>query len=341
MHQQTIEPIGSAAAPVANAASGTKARFPVLVTRVTREAEGILSFEFRDPEGRDLPPFTAGAHLEIQISDGIIRSYSLCNDPAERHRYVVAVLKEESGRGGSRAMHEMIGEGARLLVLPPRNHFPLAGREARRHLLVAGGIGVTPMIAMIAELENRGAQWSMHYCTRSPERTAFLDQLQPFVEAGKVFLHHDGGDPAKGLDLKAALSEFGVGTHLYYCGPPGFMAACAQCLEPWPPHAVHREYFASPAAEQDTATREPFQVKLNSTGEILDVPADRSIADVLRSTGSPVETDCEDGYCGTCITRYLAGTPEHRDTVLSEKERRSYLMVCCARARGGVIELDL
>lgn len=341
MQQQTIGDFELARTPGADAIGTAKLRFPVLVARIAREAENILSFEFRDPDGRDLPPFTAGAHVEVQIGEGMIRSYSLCNDPAERHRYVVAVLKEEGGRGGSRAMHEMVGEGDLLPISAPRNHFPLAGREARRHLLLAGGIGVTPMVAMIAELEARGAPWSMHYCTRSPERTAFLAHLRPYIEAGKVFVHHDGGDPAKGLDLEATLSGFDVGTHLYYCGPPGFMAACARYLEPWPPHAVHREFFASPGDRAGSEGNEPFRVKLKSTGEILDVPADRSIADVLRGTGCPVETDCEDGYCGTCVTRYLAGTPEHRDTVLSEKERKSYVMVCCARARSGVLELDL
>lgn len=311
------------------------------VAKVESAAEGIKLFELVDPDGGALPPFTAGAHIEVHLGEGIIRSYSLCNAPAERHRYLIAVLREEAGRGGSRTIHDEVREGDLLTITAPRNHFALAGREARSHLLLAGGIGVTPMMAMIAELEAKGAPWAMHYVTRSPERTAFLQDLAPHVASGKVRIHHDGGDPKNGLDIKALLANFEIGTHLYYCGPPGFMEACARCTEAWPPHAIHREYFASAGQQPDESENVPFEVKIKSSGKILPVPADRTMADVLRDAGCVVETDCEDGYCGTCITRYLSGEPEHRDTVLSEKERQSYVMVCCARAKGGVIELDL
>jgi vanillate O-demethylase ferredoxin subunit len=181
----------------------------------------------------------------------------------------------------------------------------------------------------------------MHYITRTPERTAFLVELAPYVQAGKVTIHHDGGDPKSGPDIRALLANFEIGTHLYYCGPPGFMNACAQCTEAWPPHAIHREYFASAGQQPDASENVPFKIKIKSSGKTLSVPADRTIADVLREAGCVIDTDCEDGYCGTCITRYLSGEPEHRDTVLSEKERQNYVMVCCARAKGGVIELDL
>ena len=206
--------------------------------------------------------------------------------------------------------------------------------------MLAGGIGVTPMIAMIAELERRGARWQLHYCTRNPQRTAFMAQLQPYVDAGKVVLHHDEGDPTRGLDIKTTLAEFEIGTHLYFCGPPGFMQACGACLEPWPPHAVHREFFAGSGTGLDQEGNEAFEIKLRRSGTVLAVPADKSIVDVLKLNGCDVETDCNEGYCGTCITRYLAGAPEHRDTVLSDKERKSYVMVCCARAKG-LLELDL
>lgn len=318
-----------------------KEKRTVRVAKIEDVAEGIKTFEFVASDETPLAPFTAGAHIEVQLKDGTIRSYSLCNDPAERHRYVIAVLKEENGRGGSKLMHETISEGDPLMIGNPRNHFPLAGREARAHLLLAGGIGVTPMMAMIAELESKEARWTMHYATRSPERTAFLEQLAPFVEAGKVTIHHDGGNPENGVDIKALLSNFEIGTHLYFCGPQGFMNACSACTEAWPPHAVHREYFASAGVEYDQSENVPFEIKIKSTGQTLPVPPDRSISEVLKDAGCVVDTDCEDGYCGTCITRYLSGNPEHRDTVLSDKERKSYVMVCCARAKGGVLELDL
>ena len=298
------------------------------------------SFELVDPLGLDLPRFAAGAHLDVRIREDIRRQYSLCNDPQERHRYVIAVLNEPAGRGGSRSMHEEIAAGSILLVSPPRNHFPLAGREARFHLLLAGGIGVTPMLAMIAELERRASPWHMHYCTRSPARTAFLDRLRPLIAAGKVELHHDDGDPARGLDIKQTLQAFEVGTHVYFCGPPGFMSAAKASVGAWPPFNVHCEYFT--AAEDRPGTRNaPFQIKIKRSGQVLDVPADRSIVAVLRDNGFEIETDCEDGYCGTCITRYLEGEPEHRDTVLSEDERKRYAMICCARARSPMLVLDL
>ncbi len=309
------------------------------VSNIATAAEGIFLFEFVDQTGAKLPRFTAGAHVEVRIDHDIVRSYSLCNDPAETHRYVVAVLREEAGRGGSRAMHDRLKIGDVLEVSAPRNHFPLAGPEAQLHLLLAGGIGITPMMAMIRELEARGARWRMHYCTRSPERTAFRGELMPYVTAGKVTFHHDGGDPARGLDLAGTLSKFDIGTHVYFCGPSGFMSATKAAVGLWPAHAVHCEYFSG-VEDKPEYENKPFKVKIRSTGKVFEVPADKSIIDVLRENGHIIDTDCEDGYCGTCITRYLSGEPEHRDTVLSEGERKTYMMICCSRARGA-LELDL
>jgi vanillate O-demethylase ferredoxin subunit len=308
------------------------------VVAVHREAEDILTFELAPVDG-DLPPFEAGAHVDVHLPGGILRQYSLCNDPAERHRYVIAVLRETAGRGGSAALHE-VKPGEVVTISAPRNHFPLAGREARSHLLLAGGIGVTPMMAMLATLRERGADYHLHYCTRSPERTAFLDRLAPLIEAGRVTLHHDGGDPARGLDLRALLATYEPGTHLYYCGPTGFMSAVKGATGAWPAHAVHFEYFAAPEAEEGRENA-PFQIKIKATGQVLDVPAAQSIVDVLRANGFAIDTDCREGYCGTCITRYFEGEPEHRDTVLSEKERKSYVMICCARAKASPLVLDL
>lgn len=310
------------------------------VQAVTREAEGILAYELVDPEGGALPPFSAGAHVEVEAPGGLRRQYSLCNDPDERHRYVIAVLKEAVGRGGSKAMHEAVGAGSLLNASAPMNRFELAGSEARYHLLLAGGIGITPLMAMIETLESRGVRWKLHYCTRSPETTAFRARLEPRIAAGRVALHHDGGDPSRGLDLQALLAEYEIGTHVYFCGPPGFMSAAKASTAAWPPHCVHFEYFTG--AENDPGLEDaPFRIELKRSGRVLEVPADRSIVDVLRDAGHDIETDCEDGYCGTCITRYLEGEPEHRDTVLSENERGSYVMICCARAKGPPLVLDL
>jgi vanillate monooxygenase ferredoxin subunit len=311
------------------------------VSDIVREAEGISQFEFTDPSNATLPRFTAGAHVEIRLGGDMVRSYSLSNNPAETHRYVVAVLREQAGRGGSVAMHDRVKVGDVLDVSTPINRFALAGEEARFHLLLAGGIGVTPMMAMIHELETRGAAWHMHYCTRSPDRTAFKSALAPHIAAGKVTLHHDGGDPTRGLDLAATLTKFEVGNHIYFCGPSGFMSATKAALVSWPAHTVHFEYFsASQDAKDAQAENTPFEIKIRSTGKVLEVPADKSILDVLRANGLTVESDCEDGFCGTCITRFVSGEPDHRDTVLSEGERRSYMMLCCSRAKG-MLELDL
>lgn len=318
-----------------------KVKLAAQVSEIRDEVEGIRSYKLVDPAGSSLPPFTAGAHIEVHLGAGMIRCYSLCSDPADRSHYQIAVLKEVSGRGGSKAMHDDVKVGDILTISAPINHFPLAGREARAHLLLAGGIGVTPMLAMIAELEAKGARWAMHYLTRNEARTAFRERLAPYVAAGKVHIHHDEGDPANGPGLTALLADFEIGTHLYYCGPSGFMSACAASVEAWPPHAVHREYFSAPVGEFSNEDNVPFEIKIKSSGKKLMVAADESIVDVLRSEGCDVETDCNEGYCGTCITRYLSGEPEHRDTVLSEKERKSYVMVCCGRAKGGVLELDL
>lgn len=313
----------------------------VSVRSVIKETDDIIRLELVDPGGDELPAFTAGAHLDVRIADGLIRQYSLAGDPADRRRYEIAVLNERAGRGGSKALHEKADRGLTLTVSAPRNHFPLAA-GASRHLLLAGGIGVTPMMAMIVTLEAEGADWRMHYCTRAPEKTAFLARLKPLIDAGKVVMHYDGGDPKKGLDIAATLKTVTPGTHLYYCGPSGFMAAVAGAARHWPDGTVHFEFFNAPAAPPAEArVNAPFKIKLKSTGATLDVPADKSIVQVLRDNGIAIDTSCEEGYCGTCLTRYLEGEPEHRDSVLDDKDRTQYLMVCCARARSPLLVLDL
>ena len=314
----------------------------VAIAKIAREAEDILSFELHPPEGVLLPAFTAGAHIDVRLEGGQIRQYSLCNDPAERHAYRIAVLREPAGRGGSRAMHE-VKVGDRLRISAPRNNFPLAGPEANSHLLLAGGIGVTPMMAMVHELEARKAEYLLRYCTRSPAKTAFLDRLAPRIEAGRVILHHDGGDPAKGLDIAGTLASFVPTEHVYICGPKGFMAAAKAAIGHWPPHCVHFEHFTAvePTADEAAWDEKPFQVKIKKTGKLIDVPAHTSVVNALRAAGHDVETSCEEGICGTCITRYIEGEPVHRDMVLSEDQRQEYVMICRARSKTPLLVLDI
>ncbi len=307
------------------------------------EADGIATFEFRRDGGGELPPFTAGAHIDVHIAPGCVRQYSLCNDPRERHRYVVAVLREEAGRGGSRAMHDSLRVGQTVVLGAPRNFFPLV-REARRHLLIAGGIGVTPMMAMAAELQSSQADFFLHYCTRSPERTAFRQRVEALVEAGRAAIHHDGGDPSRGLDLAALLRQHEAGTHMYYCGPAGFMKAAGDAASHWPPGSVHAEHFSKPAESAAPSGQVPnsaFRIQLARSGLDLEVPADKTIVDVLREHDVFIETSCTQGYCGTCLTRYVAGEPEHRDTVLDDDDRKEFVLVCCARSRTSTLKLDL
>ena len=214
------------------------------VRSITYLATRINGYELVDPDGQGLPPFSAGAHISVRLSEEIVRDFSLWNDPAQSTRYCIAVLRE--GPTSSR-LHEEVRVGNIVAVSPPRNNFPLVA-ETTRHLLIAGGIGITPIMAMIAELRRRRAEFHVHYCTRSPEETAFLDDLAVLAAHGRVEFHHDGGDPANGLDIAATLREYAPGTHLYYCGPAGMMASAAAASAHWPAGTVHFEFFAGPNA---------------------------------------------------------------------------------------------
>jgi vanillate O-demethylase ferredoxin subunit len=314
------------------------------VRSIVNEAVDINTFELVHPRGESLPRFTAGSHIDVLVPGGLVRQYSLCNNPSEDTRYVIGVLRLRDGRGGSRAMHDGVRAGDELSVSVPRNNFELV-ESARRHLLIAGGIGVTPLMAMVDRLDAVDADYTLHYCTRSPEQTAFKDRLDERVQKGRVIYHHDGGDPAQGIRLAEVLDAYEPGTHLYYCGPPGLMEAVAREATDWPRDAVHCEYFVPPPKVWPQVTRsaasDEFSVKVASTGLVLPGPRDLSIVEVLRGAGIECSTSCEAGVCGTCRTRYLEGTPEHHDYVLNDEEREAYVMICCARASSEVLVLDI
>jgi vanillate O-demethylase ferredoxin subunit len=312
------------------------------VHAVATAAEDIRIYDLVDAEGRDLPPFSAGAHVDVHLSKSLVRQYSLCNAPAERNRYRIAVLREKAGRGGSQFLHDNIKKNDLVRVEGPRNNFPLA-EGARRHVLIAGGIGVTPMIAMIADLMARGEDFHLHYCTRTIDKTAFHAELGALAAAGKVSHHFDNGDPANGLDFVSLLRNVEIGTHLYYCGPPGFMQAVRSASAHWPSNAVHLEHFTAPVDRPapSSAQDRAFRVKLKSTGAEYEIPVGRTIIDVLREHGVDVQTSCEEGYCGTCMTPFLEGVPDHRSDLLDDEAREQYVLICCARARSDVLVLDL
>ncbi|HKS88851.1 MAG TPA: PDR/VanB family oxidoreductase, partial [Stellaceae bacterium] len=290
-------------------------------------AEDINGYELVDPNGRDLPRFAAGAHIGVRVAGGIWRDYSLWNDPGERRRYCIAVLREAAGEG-SRRLHDSVRVGDLLDVSLPRNHFPLA-EAAERHLLLAGGIGIAPIMAMIAELKRRHADFRLHYCARSPEKAAFREELDLLAAMGRVVFHYDGGDPARGLDIAALLQQPEPGTHLYYCGPAGMMAAAAAASAHWPAGSVHCEYFAGPGAAPPARIEDdrPFRVRLARGGGEYDVPPGATIIDVLRRHRVETRTSCELGYCGACLTRHLAGEVDHRDAILGEVARKTHLLI--------------
>lgn len=334
-------------------------RLLVRVRSTSYLAENISAYEVVVPDGGNLPSFSAGSHIDLYFRDGRIRQYSLCSAPSERAHYVFAIQRDLKGRGGSRAIFERVHVGRLLVISRPRNGFPLEARAAR-HLFLAGGIGITPIMSMIRELQASGGIFKLHYCTRSRDKTAFYEELRPLAAEGKVEFHHDEGDPARGLDISALLRVPEPGTHLYYCGPEGFMAAVAKAAVRWPTHSVHFEHFSAPASEaaQDAAASSEtseailsrdveadvsvgFVVRIASTGQTFDIPADKSIVQVLREHGIDVPTSCESGLCGTCRTRYMEGIPDHRDYVLDDTARQREIMICCSRAKSKVLVLDL
>lgn len=314
----------------------------VTVARKTVEAEGICSFELVAADGRPLPAFSAGSHVDVQVPGGLTRQYSLCNDPAESHRYLIAVLDDPASRGGSRAMHAQVEPGDALVISAPKNHFALA-HEAKAHLLLAGGIGVTPILCMAERLAQVGGDFRMHYCTRSAARTAFRQRIADSAFAQRVHHHYDDGASAQRLDIPALLSAPEPGVHLYVCGPKGFMDAVlgSARAQGWPEVQLHFEFFSAevgPAADD-----EGFEVQLASSGRVVAVPRDKTVVQALAAAGVEVQTSCEQGICGTCLTRVLEGVPEHKDLYLTPEEQAAndVFTPCCSRAKSARLVLDL
>ena len=309
------------------------------VARKERIATDVTLFELRDPADRELPPFTPGSHITVTAPTGQKRRYSLCNAPDERDGYLIAVKAEHNGRGGSLSLVNDAAVGDELEVEPPGNAFEMSRLQPRSYLFIAGGIGITPIRAMIHHLVAEGrTNFKLFYFTRTPELMAFRDELSGPTFAGKVVLYHDNGDPDQGYDLWSVLAE-PRGAHLYCCGPRGLMDAVRDMVGHWPETAVHFEDFAG-ALRPDVENR-PLVVRLARSGDVVEVPPALSILDALRKSGRVVPSSCESGTCGTCRTRYLAGTPEHRDLVLSEKDKATDVMICVSRATSPELTLDL
>ncbi len=316
------------------------ATLSLLVRTIRREASGVHSYELVDPLGADLPAVSAGSHVDVHVNGSTIRQYSLASDPANRKHYVIAVLREEAGRGGSRAMHESVHVGDRVQISAPRNAFALAS-DAQHHILIAGGIGITPLKAMAHALAADDASFELHYCAKTADHAAFREELS--LHGKRVTHHFDNGNPTDGLDLAALLAAPAVGTHVYYCGPSGFMAACAAATAHWPAGSVHSEHFKVPTADADARpvlAPGSFTVQIASSGLEFVVPADRSVVDMMNENGVETDTSCISGLCGTCKTGYVAGEIDHQDYILSEDERAAFFTPCVSRATSAVLVLD-
>jgi phthalate 4,5-dioxygenase reductase component len=311
---------------------------PLRVTRKEEIAREIWLFELRDPAAAELPPFTAGAHIALELPNGLVRKYSLCNDPAERERYLIAVKRENEGRGGSVALIDKVEPGQTIPVIAPVNDFPLPARAAD-FLFIAGGIGITPIMAMIHQLRaEEGKRFRLYYCTRAPDMTAFRDELAATGPAGKVVIHHDHGDPDKFLDLWPVLEERRNREHLYCCGPRALMQAVRDMTGHWTPTSVHFEAFSEP--EKIKPDDRTFMLRLARSGAEIEVPVGTTILEAMRAHGYDAPSSCESGTCGTCRTALIEGEADHRDLVLAEHERGSQIMLCVSRARSPRLVID-
>lgn len=320
----------------------------VRVTSVRRETPEIISLELAAREGEALPPAAPGMHIDVAIgtsADGsppTLRQYSLCQAPDETNVYRIGVKREAQSRGGSEWLHQSVHAGDMLRIGGPRNNFPLAS-EAGFHLLIAGGIGVTPMLSMASYLHTKGARFRLEYFARSMEHAAFASKLQrsPFRDNVRFHIAVPGEDLEK-----VAAGLFGTrptdDAHLYVCGPAPFMAAIeGVAARAWPAEAVHREYFGAATGQQ--AANGSFRVRLARSGREILVPAGVSIVEALEISGVPVETSCRQGACGTCVVNVLEGTPDHRDSFLlpDEQQEGRCIITCVSRSLSPTLVLDL
>ena len=297
--------------------------------------EHICEFTLAPADGSKLQSFTAGAHITVETPSGAMRAYSLVNDGTNPEVYKIALKREIHGRGGSMSMHDDAQEGTELQVEVPENTFELT--DAKNYLLIAGGIGVTPIYAMSQQLLREFKPFEVIYCTRGEADTAFLEEMKSTL-GDRLTLHHDGGDPEAVFDFWDHFEE-PKDMKVYCCGPQPLIDEIEAISGHWPEGRVIFEDFKP--VEVVRADDKPFEVKLEKSGITIEVPADRSILEALRESGVPTVSSCESGTCGTCKTRLVSGKVDHRDMVLMEEEKDSYVMICVSRAEEGDLVLDL
>jgi vanillate O-demethylase ferredoxin subunit len=314
----------------------------VVVSAIRLVADDIISVELVRADGQDMPIFDAGSHIDIHLPGGLIRQYSIWNHPDETHRYCIGVLKDPASRGGSKAVHEQLRVGQVVQISEPRNLFPL-DMSAKRSVLFAGGIGVTPILSMAQRLAQNNQDFEFHYCARAVEKAAFVRKLKALPFADRVHFHFDTGAESQKLNAPSLFSQESKDSHIYVCGPTGFMDFVLGTAREhgWPESHLHKEYFAAaPTSKSDDGS---FEVQIHSTGQVLQVPADQTVIQVLDAAGICVPVSCEQGICGTCVTKVLDGEPDHRDYFLSPEERakNDQFTPCCSRAKSSCLVLDL
>jgi vanillate O-demethylase ferredoxin subunit len=316
--------------------------FEVLVHATNYEARGVHSFELRAPDGAALPPFTAGGHIDVNLPNGLTRSYSLVNSQAETHRYVIAVSLDRNSTGGSKYMFEHPLVGETLKISPPRNNFALI-EEADSVVLIAGGIGITPLHSMILRLEKLGKNWALHYGVRDRASAAFREEFEALETAhpGRVHFNFDAED-GRMLDVEAVAAAAPANAHLYCCGPGPMLDIYKAATASRASETVHWEYFAAPPVPSATSG-ESFTVELSSTGETYEVGPGESILAVLLDNGVHAPSNCRAGMCGECLVEVLEGEPDHNDCVLSERERASngLMMICVSGSKSKKLVIDL
>ncbi len=312
------------------------------VAQIERQTPDVLSFELAHPRGLALPAFDAGAHLRVYTPGGFSRAYSLVNPPLQGQAatsYLIGVKLEPAGRGGSRALHERVCAGDLLCVSEPHNTFSL-NPTARHHLLLAAGIGLTPLLAMAKSLRARRQPFTLAVFARDLQHVAFPAEVFDPDLKPHLRLHLDQGESDQKIDLHQLLAP-AAGTHLYMCGPPGFMTAVRQACQGWDETCIHQEYFSVPDSGGSGKPDFPFRLRLARRQVDVQVAADQTAIQALQDLGVDVPVSCEQGICGTCAVSYVAGEPDHRDYCLSSVERTQKMALCCSRARSETVVLDI
>lgn len=314
---------------------------PVVVTRHARVADDIVHIVLESPAGTPLPAFAAGAHIDVELPNGLVRQYSLLGDPAQARQYELGVLREATGRGGSRSAHDDLHAGMHIRIGAPRNLFALL--PARRSLLFAGGIGITPIWSMVQRLEALQRPWFLAYAARSRTHAAYLEEIEALARrsaVGQLHLHFDDEHGNQPVNLNALLARVGEDAHLYCCGPQAMLAAYEAATAGRAADQVHLERFGVAAGDAPAAG---FKVVLERSGQSIDVPPDRSILDVVLEAGINAQYGCMQGSCGLCETAVIRGVPEHRDHLLADsvKAGNQSMLICCSRSHTPELVLDL